>query len=257
MDGVEHRVLKYARTAILGDRLSGQSRHSPSNFNLREDTQTEESAFNFWKRLHDRQTHYIQKPAKNDRPSHVIVASNHPSPRKTSISLTPNAAMHAVQIHIPFDLRLGRPTRCSPSHPAIIAEVSTRDGIAYSQHPTPPQPPILPVPIRPPTPLLIPLMMQRNRVKLLKRIRNLAPRRLQPRIQRHTLHLRRGNLPALILPHEKIAVVVVAQVDGLRFFHVAEVDGVDAAALVGDYGWFGVAEQGPGGAAEEGVGFYV
>ena len=127
----------------------------------------------------------------------------------------------------------------------------------YSQHPTPPQPPILPVPIRPPTPLLIPLMMQRNRVKLLKRIRNLAPRRLQPGIQRHTLHLRRGHLPALILPHEKIAVVVVAQVDGLRFFHVAEVDGVDAAALVGDYGWFGVPEQGPGGAAEEGVGFYV
>lgn len=43
----------------------------------------------------------------------------------------------------------------------------------------------------------------------------------------------------------------------MGFLDVAEVDCVDAAALVGDDGRFAVAEQGPGGTTEEGMCFYV
>jgi hypothetical protein len=87
--------------------------------------------------------------------------------------------------------------------------------------------------------MLIALMMQRNRIELLKRIRNLTPRRIQARIQGHALHLRRRHLPALILAHNNIP---VAEVDGLRFLDIPEINRVDAAALVGNYGRFGVPE---------------
>jgi hypothetical protein len=104
--------------------------------------------------------------------------------------------------------------------------------------------------------MLIAVMMQRHTVKLLKRIRNLPAWRLQARIKRHTLHLGRRNLPSLILARRHRA-VRVAQVYGLGFLDVAEVDRVDATALVGDDGGLGVPEESPGGVAEEGVGFYV
>lgn len=43
----------------------------------------------------------------------------------------------------------------------------------------------------------------------------------------------------------------------LRFFDVAEVDGVDGAAGVRDHGRFHVAQQSPLRVAEEGVGFHI
>ena len=49
----------------------------------------------------------------------------------------------------------------------------------------------------------------------------------------------------------------LAQIHALRFLDVAEVNGVNAAALIGHDGRFHVAEEGPGGGAEEGVRFYV
>ncbi|KAK1089810.1 hypothetical protein LTR48_009546, partial [Friedmanniomyces endolithicus] len=43
----------------------------------------------------------------------------------------------------------------------------------------------------------------------------------------------------------------------MRFLDVPEIHGVDSAALVRDDRWFHVAEESPGGGAEEGVGFDV
>lgn len=126
--------------------------------------------------------------------------------------------------------------------------------------------------------LLIPsilLMMQRNTIKLLERIRELAARRSQTTIKRHALHLVTRQLPALILRLPVFATDLTlapraagvtlalicgrgaAEIDRVRFLDVAEVHRVDAAALVGHDGGFGVAEQGPGGLAEEGVRFDV
>lgn len=96
---------------------------------------------------------------------------------------------------------------------------------------------------------LIPIMMQRNTIELLKRIRNLTPRRRQATIQRHALHLARRDCETLVLALSKIHTVAL--------LHVSKVDCVNATALVGDDGRLGVAEQSPRGGAEEGVCFDV
>ena len=46
-------------------------------------------------------------------------------------------------------------------------------------------------------------------------------------------------------------------IDAPALFDVSEVDGIEGAALMRDHGRFHVAEQGPLGGAEEGVGFDV
>ncbi len=43
----------------------------------------------------------------------------------------------------------------------------------------------------------------------------------------------------------------------MRFLDIPEIDSVNSAALVRYYGWFHVAEERPGGGAEESVGFDV
>lgn len=92
------------------------------------------------------------------------------------------------------------------------------------------------------SPNIVPIMMQRDRIELLKRVGNLTARRRQPRVQRHTLHPTRRQIEPLVLAQGGPVGVAIAQIDGVRLFDVAEVDGVDAAALVGDDGGFGVAE---------------
>ena len=100
--------------------------------------------------------------------------------------------------------------------------------------------------------------MQSDRIKLLKRIRNLPTRRIQPRIQRDTLHLTSRQLPTLILPRDgRGGGGGETQIDRRRLLDVTEIDRVDAPALVGDDGGLLVAEKGPRGVAEEGVGFDV
>lgn len=101
-------------------------------------------------------------------------------------------------------------------------------------------------------PVLIAIMMQRNAIELLKRIRDFPARRIKPTVERYALHLTRGYAPPFILARDRRA-----EIDGMRFLDVAEVDGVDAAALVGDDGRFLVTEESPGGGAEKGLGFDV
>jgi hypothetical protein len=103
-------------------------------------------------------------------------------------------------------------------------------------------------------PTIIAIMMQRNRIKLLKRIHNrLIPGRPQPAIQRHStsaaaascLRLAGGGL-------------LRGNVDAVALLNVAEVHRVDAcASLVWEDGRFGVPEERPLRCAEEGVRFYV
>lgn len=101
----------------------------------------------------------------------------------------------------------------------------------------------------------IALMMQRHTVELLKWIRNFTTRSRQATIQWHTLHLARRHLPAFVLAirQPRRSRTRVTEVYGLRLLDVAEINRVDATALVGDDGRFAVAEQCPGSAAEEGM----
>lgn len=88
--------------------------------------------------------------------------------------------------------------------------------------------------------MIISIMMQRDTVELLERINDFPTRRCQATIQRYALH---G--PG------------VANVHALALLHVAEVDGINAAALVGDDRRLHVANQCPLSRAEEGVHFDV
>jgi len=133
---------------------------------------------------------------------------------------------------------------------ALVLPYSTH---AISSTLKPPSPPLAQKTKLPPIPLLIPLMMQRNAIKLLKRIRQLPPRRRQPRIQRHALHLTRTDIEPLVHTPDSAS----AQIYAAALFDIAEVDRIDPAALVRDDGRFGMAEESPRGAAEEGVGFHV
>lgn len=82
--------------------------------------------------------------------------------------------------------------------------------------------------------MLIPLVKKRNTIKLLKRIRNLAPRRRQSRVQRHTLHLPAVQAKTLINP----TCARTSQVYAPALFDVAEIYRVNPATLVGDDGRF-------------------
>lgn len=98
---------------------------------------------------------------------------------------------------------------------------------------------------------IVAIMMQRDAVELLERVRDLAAGRREPGVERDALHLAGAHAEALV------GAAAGAEVDALGLLDVAEVEGVNAAALIGDDGGFGVAQQGPGGGAEEGVGFDV
>lgn len=87
------------------------------------------------------------------------------------------------------------------------------------------------------------IMMQRDAVKLLKRIRRLGARRREPAVQRHTLD------PPFCPGHGPGP----ANVDALALLDVAEIDRVDAPALVRDDGRLHVPDQCPLRRAEEGV----
>lgn len=80
--------------------------------------------------------------------------------------------------------------------------------------------------------MIIPVMMQRNAVKLLKGIHNLPTRRIQSGIKRYTLHLAGGNTETFI----------GSQVHAVTFLDISKVDGIDAAARVRDDGRLRVAE---------------
>lgn len=84
---------------------------------------------------------------------------------------------------------------------------------------------------------LVALMMQRDTVELLEGIRDFATGSRKAGVQRDALHLAGAHAEALVR--------AAAEIDALRFLDVAEVQSVDAAALVGDDGRFGVAEEGP------------
>lgn len=84
---------------------------------------------------------------------------------------------------------------------------------------------------------LVALMMQRDAVELLEGIRDLAAGGREAGVERHALHLAGAHAEALVR--------AAAEVDALRFLDVAEVQSVDAAALVGDDGRFGVAQKSP------------
>lgn len=101
-------------------------------------------------------------------------------------------------------------------------------------------------------PMLIAIMMQCNAIELLKRICNFPARRVESTVERYTLHFARGYTPPFVLARHRRA-----EIDGMGFLNVAEVDGVDAATLVGNDGWFLVTEESPRGGAEEGMGFDV
>ena len=81
--------------------------------------------------------------------------------------------------------------------------------------------------------MLIPIMMQRDRVKVLKGISNLPSWRRKTRVKRYALHLTCADCETFVRR--------TAHVDAVALSYVSKVDGVDAAALIGDDGWFAVA----------------
>ena len=103
-------------------------------------------------------------------------------------------------------------------------------------------------------------MMQGNTIKLLKRI-DLGTTTFPHRCREAAIQ--RDALDALEPAQQAAARRVLhlgrhAQIDALRLLHVAEVDRVEpGAALVRDHGRLRVSQEGPGGGAEEGVGFDV
>lgn len=97
--------------------------------------------------------------------------------------------------------------------------------------------------------IVIAFVMQRNTVELLERIRNLASRSLQSRIQRNAFHLACNNPKPLV----RSPGMVSTHIDTVAFFHIAEVDSIDASALIRNDWWFRVSEEGPRGLPEEGV----
>jgi len=85
------------------------------------------------------------------------------------------------------------------------------------------------------------VVMQGHAVEFFEWICDLIARSGEAGVQRYALHLAR----------------TVANVDTVRLLDVAEVEGINTAALVGDYRRFGMAEQSPRGAAEEWVVLHI
>lgn len=99
---------------------------------------------------------------------------------------------------------------------------------------------------------LVSIMMQRHTVELFERIGDLSARCGESRVQRHTFHLARAHAEAFVC-----AGAVAANVETVRLFDVAEVESIDAAALIGNNRRLGVAKESPRGAAEEWVVLHV
>lgn len=89
--------------------------------------------------------------------------------------------------------------------------------------------------------MLLPIMMQRNTVKLLKRIRNLRPGGRQAGVQGDALDVSRTG----------------ADIHARALLDVTEIDGVRSTALMRDHGRLHVSEESPLGGAKEGVRFHV
>lgn len=89
--------------------------------------------------------------------------------------------------------------------------------------------------------MLLPIMMQRNTIELLERIRDVRPGSRQARVQGDAFDVARAG----------------TDVHARALFDVAEVDCVGGPALMGNHGRLHVSEEGPLGGAEEGVRFDV
>lgn len=85
-------------------------------------------------------------------------------------------------------------------------------------------------------------MMESDAVEFLEWIIDLAIRRREARIQWNTLQL--GGIGA-------------SNVDACALFHVAEIEGISAAALMGNHRWLHMADKSPLSLAEERMGFHV
>lgn len=95
--------------------------------------------------------------------------------------------------------------------------------------------------------MVLPVVMQRDTVELLKRIRNFRPRSGQATVERHALDVAHGT-PAAAVPVRRSG---TANVDARALFDVAEVDRVRGAALVRDHRRLHVSQQSPLRGAEE------
>lgn len=95
------------------------------------------------------------------------------------------------------------------------------------------------------------IMMQRDAIKLFKRIHQLDSRSRQARIQQHAWHGPDAQKATSALRSP------ISNFHAGALLDVSEIDRVDGAAGVGDHGRFHVAQERPLGGAEEGVGFYV
>lgn len=82
--------------------------------------------------------------------------------------------------------------------------------------------------------MVIPIMMQRNRIKLLKGIRELTSRRRKPRIKRYPLHLARTDSETFI--DARPSGTTTTEVNAMAFLDVAEIDSIDSTPLVRDDG---------------------
>lgn len=82
-------------------------------------------------------------------------------------------------------------------------------------------------------------MMQCHAIELLKGVHNLPGRRRKPRIHRYAFQF------------------AGADIDASALLDVTEVDGVEGSALVGDHGWFHVAEKSPLSGLEERLGLDI
>ncbi len=89
--------------------------------------------------------------------------------------------------------------------------------------------------------MLLPIMMQRNTIELLKRIRNLRPWSRQAGVQGNALDVSRTG----------------TDIHARALLDVAEIDGVRGAALMRDHGRLHVPEESPLGGAEERVRLHV
>lgn len=80
---------------------------------------------------------------------------------------------------------------------------------------------------------LVSFVVQCHAVELLEGICNFAAGSGKARVKRNTLHLAGAHAEAFVG-------ATVADVDTMRLFDVAEVESVDATALIGDDRWLGM-----------------
>lgn len=97
--------------------------------------------------------------------------------------------------------------------------------------------------------VVVTIMMQGDTVELFEWIEYLASRCGEPRIKGHTLHFARADTETLV----DSSTALRAQIDAVALLDVTKVDRVDAAALIRDDWWLGMAQECPRRCPEEGV----